>query len=256
MYQEFSQLPHSDRNPENTSICLILPDLDRSDTAKKDPDVDKQAREWANMLRKRHCLTGVDIAKIFTMTQLEREYSHVASRQKLATTYDIFLVDSSLQVKAISFLGTYFKKPGKMPFPVRSERGNLAEQIQKSYSLVNLPLESLKDSVSIRLGNLDQTTEHLKENLKTIIEKLVKNCQGGAGNIRTCYIQTTNTELSLPIYVDFGSANDVKLVEPRKREYEEIYGECSTLPDGMAVVVTRDGDVKVVNVKNEEKEGK
>lgn len=58
-------MPHVIKNSANTSICLILPDLDISAEAKSDPDVESQAKQWSEILRKKYSLTGKDIAKVF-----------------------------------------------------------------------------------------------------------------------------------------------------------------------------------------------
>lgn len=246
------QLPCTDKNPSNSSICMILPDFDKSDKAKKDPDVDSQSRQWYERLRERHGLREADVGKIFTYIQLTREYSQVMDKVKLASTYDIFLVDGKLQQKVFSFLGAPFQKQGSSLFPIRVDRQDLPEQIKRAYSLVNLPLDSLKDSMIIRIGNSSQKLSELSKNLSYVIDEVFKNCHGGSKNIRTCYIQTSNTEVTLPIYVDFGSANDVELRESRKRVHEEILDECSTLPEGLAVKLCEDGEIAVVDEKSKE----
>lgn len=60
-------LPNTDKSASNTSICLILPDFDRSKHATRDPDVDRQAREWADKLEKKYGITGKDVAKVLTI---------------------------------------------------------------------------------------------------------------------------------------------------------------------------------------------
>ena len=102
--------------------------MDRSDEAKRDHDVDRQAREWAETLRTKHGIKNSDVTKarsdhlsdpsiirfqIMTYNQMVREYSQTLDKARLANTYDIFLVDNTLLTKAFSFLGQNFKKPGK-----------------------------------------------------------------------------------------------------------------------------------------------
>lgn len=65
MYNKnYSKLPKSDKNPMNASICLILPDLDRSERASKDPDVDKQARDWEVILTTNYGVPNTSYAKV------------------------------------------------------------------------------------------------------------------------------------------------------------------------------------------------
>lgn len=64
IYRNSSQLRHPERLIENTSICLILPDFDYKKVNRHDPDVDKHARRWADILREKHGLTGKKITKV------------------------------------------------------------------------------------------------------------------------------------------------------------------------------------------------
>uniref|UniRef100_A0AC34FY69 Uncharacterized protein n=1 Tax=Panagrolaimus sp. ES5 TaxID=591445 RepID=A0AC34FY69_9BILA len=71
--QGANEIPFPERNPSNSSVCLILPDLSHNELDKKNPDVDKGAREWADILRDKFGITGHDVAKIVTLNQLKRE---------------------------------------------------------------------------------------------------------------------------------------------------------------------------------------
>ncbi|KAH7730038.1 Protein F53F4.11 [Aphelenchoides avenae] len=250
--RRFIRLPCTDRNPDNTSICLILPDLDRSEKAMKDPDVDKQAREWSDKLLEEYGITPQDVSKIFTFRQLEREYSDEADRKKLSTTYDIFMVDSALMKKALWLLGANFMKPGKLPLPINANRKKAVKQIANAYQTVNFSTEPLKDTVSVRIGHLGQSIVDLSDNLNEVVDRVAQYAPGGLLNCRACYIQTSDTSLSLPVYADFGSANDVKLEAPVKAEYDEEEDECSTLPEGLAVRVRKDGQVVVIDAKTKQ----
>ena len=53
-----STLPCSSRNLNNTTICIIMPDLDQSEAARRDVDVGKQAREWQAKLEQDHGITN------------------------------------------------------------------------------------------------------------------------------------------------------------------------------------------------------
>ncbi|KHJ91850.1 hypothetical protein OESDEN_08270 [Oesophagostomum dentatum] len=70
-----------------------MPDLDQSATARKDPDVDKQARQWAEKIERDHGLLSQHYSKILTKRQLEREYHTFTQRRALASAYELFLVD-------------------------------------------------------------------------------------------------------------------------------------------------------------------
>lgn len=91
-----------------------------------------------------------------------------------------------------------------MLLPIHAESKQLGKEIARCYNIVNLPLECLKDSISIRVGNISQSTSQLKENLEAIIVSAFENCPGGFANFKACYIQTKGSKISLPIYADFG----------------------------------------------------
>jgi len=48
---------------------LILPDLDRSQKARIDPDVDRQAREWEEILQQKFALERRAIAKVGSVSR-------------------------------------------------------------------------------------------------------------------------------------------------------------------------------------------
>jgi len=226
-----------------------LPDFDQSDEAKRDPDVDRQSREWVDILTNKYSISKTDYANVITFNQLKREYSQPADRTRLSNTYDIFLVDSKLLLKAYSFLGKEFIKNEKTPLQIDSSSPKkFAMQLKNAYSLVVLPLQAYTDCFAIRIGNLQQNAEELSANLDEIIKNVLENCPGSPLNLRSCYLQAkNNTEYSLPIYVDFGSANDVKIDQPGEPEYSEELGELTTLPEGLSVKVRSDGLVTVVD---------
>ncbi|KAL3101338.1 hypothetical protein niasHT_028094 [Heterodera trifolii] len=238
-------LPCTDQNASNTSICLILPDFERSNAAVRDPDVDGQSRRWAQLLREKYGLTGEHIAKIFTITQLKREYGKQADRAKLANTYDIFMVDKKLMKIAVNFLGGTFRKATKMPLPIDSSV-DISKKLKEAFSLVQLHFAPLKDSVAVRIGNLSQSLAELDSNFDVIIEAVFAHLPGGPSNIRSCYLQTSATKISLPIFVDFGPSDEVLLEQPKNEQFAVELGECSTLPEGLMVKVRADGKVTVV----------
>ncbi|PIO63921.1 hypothetical protein TELCIR_14466 [Teladorsagia circumcincta] len=208
------ELPCPDRTPSDASICLIMPDLDQSAAGRRDPDVDKQARQWAEKIEKDHGLTNQHYSKILTKRQLEREYHTFTQRRALATTYDLFLVDVRVGKAVRSFLGKEFYKVHK----------------------------------HVPLGHLGQPLSDLASNFDAVVDAVLSSCPGGLSNIRSMYVQPVGSSPSLPVYVDNGMASEVKLEKPtkRRRSMEQVTDECSTLPDGLKLVVRKNGKLRVV----------
>ncbi|KAK0410758.1 hypothetical protein QR680_005308 [Steinernema hermaphroditum] len=233
-------LPQPDKNFDNTSICIVLPDLDKSDAAKKNPDVDAEAREWAVKLREEHSINK-QISKVLTLRQVMRENSTPESKRKLAETYDIFLCDKRIHKSVV-------------PIPVDLEKP-LISQIQDSYGKISMPLGACRTRVSLRFGHLNQPIEDLTTNVDEVVKKVVEYCPGGMDNVRSMYVELPTGKPTLPIYVHMGSANEVKLQKAPKLRPTEGAGqtlECSTLPEGLGVQIRPNGKVRVV----EEKTGK
>ncbi|TKR60594.1 hypothetical protein L596_027821 [Steinernema carpocapsae] len=143
-------LPQPDKNFDNTSICLIMPDFDKSDEAKRDPDVDAQAREWQQKLREEHNINK-ELAKVMTIRQVMRENTQPQDKRKFAETFDIFLCDKRIHKSACSFLGKSFNKAKKVPIPFNydsdfSDPRLLWQDLDASWRLQNTSVPSLRSS--------------------------------------------------------------------------------------------------------------
>lgn len=57
-------LPHAIHDKESSTVCIIMRDLDKSEKARFDPDVDKQARQWAEKLEAENGVTKAQIHKV------------------------------------------------------------------------------------------------------------------------------------------------------------------------------------------------
>ncbi|VDM58969.1 unnamed protein product [Angiostrongylus costaricensis] len=194
-------LPSPHRTPENTSVCIIMPDLDQS--ASKDPDVDKQARQWAEKIEKDHGLTDQHYGKIMTKRQLEREYRSFSQRRALATMYDIFLVDVRVGKAVRSFLGKDFYKVHKEPLDFKYSKP-LATTIEQAVKTTVLKLQRYATRIHICFGHLGQHLADLGSNFDEVIRGVVTWCPGGFLNIRSIYVQPVGSTPSLPVYMDDG----------------------------------------------------
>ncbi|RCN35302.1 hypothetical protein ANCCAN_18844 [Ancylostoma caninum] len=242
------ELPCPPRTTSNTSICLILPDLDQSAKARKDPDVDKQARQWAEKVEKDHGLLSQHYSKILTKRQLEREYHTFTQRRALATSYDLFLVDVRVGKAVRTFLGKDFYKAHKEPLDFNYSKP-LVSSIEKSIKTVVLKLPRYATRAYISIGHLGQDSADLASNLDEVVNVIVNKCPGGLPNIRSVYMQPVGASPSLPIYMDSEGTSEVKLERPQKRRraIEQVSDECSTLPDGLKCPI----NIEIIQVHDE-----
>ncbi|WKY09796.1 hypothetical protein Q1695_002278 [Nippostrongylus brasiliensis] len=245
------ELPCPYRTPLNTSICLIMPDLDQTAAGRRDPDVDKQARQWAEKIEKDHGLTNQHYSKIMTKRQMEREYHTFTQRRALATTYDVFLVDVRVGKAVRTFLGKEFYKVHKEPLDFNYSKP-LVTAIEKAVKSVTLKLQRYATRVNVSFGHLGQQLSDLSSNFETVVDAVLSSCPGGLSNIRSIYMQPVGSTPSLPVFVDDGTASEVQLEKPPKvrRAMKEVADECSTLPDGLKLVVRKNGKLRVIKEDN------
>ncbi|VDK46765.1 unnamed protein product [Anisakis simplex] len=244
-------LPHPIYDPNNTTICLIMPDFDRSKEAWFDPDVDKQARMWEEKLGEEFGLNKSLVQKILTHRQLGREYHTYLEKRQLASAYDIFLVDASIGPRVWYECGKEFHKAKKMPLCVDTNKRNLIEQIKKSFSTISFPLSAHRVRTSLKIGNLSESSEDLCDNIEEAAARLAEYCPGGLPNIRSINLQVVSGGPTIPIYADTGSVNAVrmpKMVSKKERyKLNEFTDELSTLPEGLKVTVRPDGRTSVID---------
>uniref|UniRef100_A0A0R3RR58 Ribosomal l1 domain-containing protein n=1 Tax=Elaeophora elaphi TaxID=1147741 RepID=A0A0R3RR58_9BILA len=248
-------LPHPLYEKGNTTVCLIMRDLDQSAKGKFDPDVDKQARLWSEKLELEFGVTKEHVQKILTKRQLEREYHSYYDRRQLASAFDIFLVDIVIEESVIRFCGKEFHKAKKIPVRLRMHRHrSLIKEIEKAYYTVTFPLFPFRTRTSLRIGNLSNPIDHIVENVRAAVENVFQYCPGGLCNIHSVSLQMVTGGPSLPLYVDAGPRNAISLPKPMKmkdlkakRDEKAIADELSTLPEGLEVLVYGDGEVKVLD---------
>ncbi|CAI5451518.1 unnamed protein product [Caenorhabditis angaria] len=245
------KLPHSSKTINNTSICLILPDLDQSDKARVDFDVEKQSREWAEKLEVDHGITSQHYSKILTKREVERIAHTYKDQRNLASSYDVFLADSRVYKSVRSFLGKEFWRVNKVPRPFKYNKP-LSTSISNALTTVTYPLARFLTRACVGVGHLGQPSSDLIENIKTAIEEISTKCPGGFENVRNIYIQPSSGNPALPIYADEGSSSDVKLPTGSaadNKSKKEITDECSTLPDGLKISIRKNGRIRVIDEK-------
>lgn len=242
-------LPHSFHDDAKTTVCLIMADLDKSSEARRDPDVDKQARLWEDKLLEEHGITKKHVQKVMTVTQFAREYQSFNDRRQLATAYDLFLADSRVVKTVSNKCGKEFYKKRKLPISVDLTKGHLIEQIKKANRTILLPLSANRTRTSLHIGHLGQKKADVLDNMREAISCLFKFCPGGLANVRSLYTRITSFGPNLPIYADTGSANEIQFKAPDRKieEQEEVTEEITTLPEGLEVKVRKGGKIRVVD---------
>uniref|UniRef100_A0A2A6BRP7 Ribosomal protein n=1 Tax=Pristionchus pacificus TaxID=54126 RepID=A0A2A6BRP7_PRIPA len=244
-------LPHPSVAASSAMFCVIMPDLDISDKARTDADVEKQAREWEERIQADHGLTRANIAKVMTQLQVERVYRTFADKRKLATAYDVFLVEKRVHKSVMKHLGKEFIKAHKMPM-IFDYSKPLGDSLKKAAATTVFDLTANKMRIAVSAGHLSQPHADLVANVEHVVSEMLSSCPGGLPNVRSLFVQLASSQPSLPIYADDGSANDVTLKKaPTVRAEDKlIVDDCSTLPEGLNVAVSKSGRIRVIREKD------
>uniref|UniRef100_A0A1I7SHA2 NMDA receptor-regulated protein 2 n=2 Tax=Bursaphelenchus xylophilus TaxID=6326 RepID=A0A1I7SHA2_BURXY len=248
------QLPHSDRDPGNSTVCLILSDQNAKTlrNPKNWPnEVDKNAQIWKDWLREEHGITGNEVDKVMTYVQFKREYRSKIDIARFLRSYDKIVIHEQLFKTMVKHFGKSCWNTNLFPVKVNVRSGKLKENILKAYSQETLlsPLNSITHV--LRIGNIHQKPEFLLENLSAVLDAAAVILPGGLYNLRRAGIAWMTTNQELPVYVDFGAANEVIAKVPEEK-IEVIEDECSTLPDGLKIRISSKGKIEVLDEQSGE----
>ncbi|CDW53940.1 Ribosomal L1 domain containing protein [Trichuris trichiura] len=239
-------VPHRFISPQEVSLCLIVRDIDQH---RKHYDYDLSTRFVKEYLDERN-VKCVDF--VISMSHLIREYTTFADKQRLAKSYDVFLVDKRLPLsKLYKVLGNPFRLHKKLPIPVNIGRSHIEESISKAVSRVRVTMTKFADKYHFIFGNNNQSVDELLANFEAVMEKWKGKFPGGLSIVRSLYIHSGGHP-PLPVYASFLSSNSVVLGRRKSRVRRPIVGELSTLRYGK-VRVYGDGSARIVRKDSSEK---
>uniref|UniRef100_A0A0N4ZS19 DUF4806 domain-containing protein n=1 Tax=Parastrongyloides trichosuri TaxID=131310 RepID=A0A0N4ZS19_PARTI len=242
---KFVQLPFPDRSPENTSVCLILPDISKSKEVNTNSDTEIEARQWAEVLEEKFEIDKSLYTKIYTLRQLRREVKGHEAIKSFSRSYDIFMCSSNVYKSAIAHLGSNFLKTNKAlhPLCLKSHPKKKIEDVVKKTAV---RINPKKINMSTKIGNTSQETSNLVENSKVIVQTFLDNVPGNLDNIRTINLGNVGGVFSLPVYLSAGNPNEVKIEKPKNffDTEAEVVDELNTIEnENIVVAVTKSGKV-------------
>jgi len=226
---------------DSTEACLFVKDLKRGIRV----DHEKSQRHWREVLDD----AGVTrVAEVMPLRQLKAEYKMFEARRKLCDAYDVFLSDVRIARLLPALLGKHFIGKKKQAVSINMEATDLAAEIDSALNATYLHLYNSGDSSSVQVGRSGQTAEQLLQNVLSAVEVLRLKFPGGLHNIRSLHLKLDKSP-AVPIYVSTVSANSVPVpatrYQPGSRR-QPVTGELSTARAESDVVVTRHGDVQVL----------
>ena len=156
---------------------------------------------------------------------MQREVREPKNKSKFVNIYDVIMVQKHLLHSVTNYIGQPCFKSKKYSFEIDTESPNLRETILAANSLANLVCEPHQMHVQVRFGSTLQLKSELYENFEDVLNKATNFLPGGLFNIQVARMQTEDG-LALPIYIDFGTANDVIVQPEPPRESIINWREC------------------------------
>jgi len=158
-----SVLPHPLRNPQTTTICLIV----------KDPQ-----RTYKDLIAATPSLSAV-IKRVIGVSKLRTKFKSFESRRLLADSYDLFLADDRVICMLPAMIGkSFYGRSAKVPIPLSvSSAERLQSEVDSCLKATYLHLNAAASS-SLRVGLSTFTPEMVEENVRAVVKRVV---EGGKG---------------------------------------------------------------------------
>ena len=142
------------------------------------------------------CVIGEkgDLAK----ADLERLGKDKKEARKIAKKYDFFLAEAPLMVVVGKTIGKYLGPKGKMPKPIppSANKTVFVEQAKKSIRI------KIRDTPVIHtvVGYENMDEKQIEENVKFVLDNLIKTLPKGRPQIRDIYLKLT---MSKPVKMEY-----------------------------------------------------
>ncbi|CEF63476.1 Ribosomal protein L1 family and Ribosomal protein L1, 2-layer alpha/beta-sandwich domain and Ribosomal protein L1-like domain-containing protein [Strongyloides ratti] len=255
---KFVDLPFPERSFENTSVCLILPDIAKTKEVNTNADTEIESREWAEVLEEKFGIDKSFYSKIYTLRQLRREVKGYEAIKSFSRTYDVYMSASNIFKSTISHLGKNFLKANKTLYPL-CLKSHPKERIENAVKKVAVRINPSKLNMLSKIGNTSQKENELVKNAEVVLKAFIDNVPGGLENIRCIYLGNVGGVVSLPVYVSAGNPDSVKIPKPKHLidTEAEVVDEVSTIVnDNIVVGVTKSGKINFRNATTKELLGK
>uniref|UniRef100_A0A0K0FKE6 Ribosomal L1 domain-containing protein 1 n=1 Tax=Strongyloides venezuelensis TaxID=75913 RepID=A0A0K0FKE6_STRVS len=251
---KYIDLPFPERSPENTSVCLILPDIAKTKEVNTNTDTEIESREWSEILEEKFGIDKSLYSKIFTLRQLRREVRGFEAIQSFSRSYDVFMAASNVFKSTISHLGKNFLKVNKSLFPL-CLKSHPKQKIENVVKRVAIRITPSKLNMLTKIGNTSQKVEELVKNGEVVVKTFLEGVPGGLENIRCIYLGNVGGVVSLPVYVSAGNPSGVDIPKPKTmvNTEEEVIDEVTTIAkDNIVVGVTKSGKINFRDASTKE----
>ena len=177
-------------------ICLFVRDLKPSKKLKdRELDLNTTKDHYLRLLEEaglpKKLISNITI---LPMRELMTEYTTFQARNKLASSFDLFLVDWKLVNNKFKFLKRFLghafnERQKKIPIPIKLDEpdaAKLKKNLIKSLYSTNFFISGHGNSTTILIGQVDFNLIDLAKNLKYVILKLKENYDELISILRIC----------------------------------------------------------------------
>jgi len=231
-------LPHS-HLPTPTDVCLFTRDLDKNNR-----DYSPTERHFQSLLHK----NGItNVAKILPMKAIKLEYQPFEAKRNLSDMHDVYLADASIVRLLPGFLGKHFYGRKRFPLQVNLDSKKLKTEFECALRTTQCILSGKGSMFGVDVGHTGMSVDDLTSNIESVIQKVSATLPGGHTNIRNINIKTTHSP-SIPLYVAFGSGEDVQLPPKQKRKILDDPEDVDTVI-GAKVRITPYGRIDLISAE-------
>lgn len=210
-------------DPRETSICLLT----------KDPQ-----REYKDLL----AAQGINfISRVVGVSKLKGKHKPFEARRQLLKDHGMFLADQRIVPLLPGLLGKMFFDAKKcvlrssidisrsdiavrQPVPVNLTYKDLKAELARAVSRTYMH-QNAGTCLSIRLSPLSHSPSQVLANLTSALPEVVKNVEGGWGNVLSVSLKTGRS-MSLPVWsCDLGERFEVPAVDGAVKEEGKAKGK-------------------------------
>ncbi|CAK9291329.1 unnamed protein product [Gordionus sp. m RMFG-2023] len=237
--------------------CLIIKNFDIADVHDNDSNA-RNVYDYDDDLKAMHfwknkILHDSDhtFSKILTFHQLKTSYKTFEARNRLASSYDLFIADHRIIQYFSRILGSAFVKRKKWPMGIKlNDNTNLKTELDNAFRKTYCEIRGSGSCCELIFGHTSMPVNQIFLNLKKVIKTLDIKIPGMWKNIRSLYLKCRLGSPSIPIYVDL-TYSDLEIPRIKQPKLEtDNFEEITTLPDNVKVRVLPSGRIQFRNDKN------
>lgn len=249
------ELPHHWRLKLQPEIAIFVRSLPPPTEAmaiqfKKDRDLEiDYTHSHYEKLFERSNMQG-KISRIISVKELATVFNTFQKLDRLAKTFDLFLSDKQLMTNKMNPLPRrlgrrFWVREKKVPLMLKLKPDGLDERFDKVMRTEPFYVLGRSSTEQIQVGQINQSVDHIVENVQAFLEKLYSLY---SDNVRFIRIKT-NWGLALPLYADLDPTCPKVVMQKMRIRSRPVIDEFDMLNGEAKISVAPSGSVRVIRQK-------